>query len=183
MALVKCKECGKEMSDTARKCPNCGYHEKMQFKKKPIIIGVAVVVLVVIAGIIFGALTKEKPLTDLEQQAVECVLDYKAMLKNIDSLQVHDIRWVENDMVENMIFIYLDVSGQNGFGGNTRHVIRYGVKDKEVEFQGSDDDTSSSWGELIAGKIREDWEKLVEDDSSVISVDRVMNEVNKESDK
>ena len=25
MALVKCNECGKEISDTARQCPNCGY--------------------------------------------------------------------------------------------------------------------------------------------------------------
>ena len=24
MALTKCKECGKEMSDGARKCPHCG---------------------------------------------------------------------------------------------------------------------------------------------------------------
>ena len=25
MALVKCAECGKEVSDTARRCPNCGF--------------------------------------------------------------------------------------------------------------------------------------------------------------
>jgi hypothetical protein len=24
MAMVQCKECGKQMSDTASKCPNCG---------------------------------------------------------------------------------------------------------------------------------------------------------------
>ena len=24
MALIKCKECGKEISDTAERCPNCG---------------------------------------------------------------------------------------------------------------------------------------------------------------
>ena len=28
MALVKCSECGKEMSDTIKKCPNCGYKNK-----------------------------------------------------------------------------------------------------------------------------------------------------------
>ena len=25
MALIKCPECGKEISDTAKSCPNCGY--------------------------------------------------------------------------------------------------------------------------------------------------------------
>ena len=25
MALIKCPECGKEISDTAKQCPNCGH--------------------------------------------------------------------------------------------------------------------------------------------------------------
>ena len=25
MALIKCPECGKEISDRAKKCPNCGF--------------------------------------------------------------------------------------------------------------------------------------------------------------
>ena len=28
MALVKCKECGKKISDTVEKCPQCGYAKK-----------------------------------------------------------------------------------------------------------------------------------------------------------
>lgn len=28
MALIKCKECGKELSDQAERCPNCGYKLK-----------------------------------------------------------------------------------------------------------------------------------------------------------
>lgn len=33
MALIKCPECGKEISDTAKSCPNCGYkiHNKKSF--------------------------------------------------------------------------------------------------------------------------------------------------------
>jgi len=30
MALIKCPECGKEISDTAKQCPNCGYSFKKQ---------------------------------------------------------------------------------------------------------------------------------------------------------
>lgn len=33
MALVKCPECGKEVSDTANACPNCGYGVKVHFDK------------------------------------------------------------------------------------------------------------------------------------------------------
>ena len=28
MALVKCKECGKEISSTVKVCPSCGYKKK-----------------------------------------------------------------------------------------------------------------------------------------------------------
>ena len=27
MSLIKCAECNKEISDTAHRCPNCGYKE------------------------------------------------------------------------------------------------------------------------------------------------------------
>ena len=31
MALIKCKECQKEMSDQAKTCPHCGYENNMTF--------------------------------------------------------------------------------------------------------------------------------------------------------
>lgn len=34
MALIKCKECGKEFSDMANACPNCGYSPALERKKK-----------------------------------------------------------------------------------------------------------------------------------------------------
>mgnify|MGYP004669853055 CR=1 FL=1 len=30
MALIKCKECEKEFSDTAEVCPHCGYSEQKE---------------------------------------------------------------------------------------------------------------------------------------------------------
>ncbi len=33
MALIKCKECEKEFSDTAEVCPHCGYSEKKEQEK------------------------------------------------------------------------------------------------------------------------------------------------------
>ena len=59
MALIKCWECGKDISDTAKKCPNCGAKiaNKGKKKKKWLIIGSIVIILVGILLILI--LTKE----------------------------------------------------------------------------------------------------------------------------
>ena len=46
MALVKCKECGKEISSTVKVCPSCGY------KKKP---SKLTYFIVIILGVIIGS--------------------------------------------------------------------------------------------------------------------------------
>ena len=58
MALIKCKECGKEISDTVDACPHCGYKYKktneMTTKKVvKIIIIVAVIGLILFFGLTF----------------------------------------------------------------------------------------------------------------------------------
>lgn len=53
MATIKCKECGKEISDTLNKCSNCGYPLKNNMKNKRLIIGISFIVLGIIS-IIWG---------------------------------------------------------------------------------------------------------------------------------
>ena len=43
MALINCPECGNQMSDTAKKCPHCGYKEKKI--NKNIILGITLIIL------------------------------------------------------------------------------------------------------------------------------------------
>lgn len=62
MALIKCPECSKEISDTVKKCPNCGYKLKLQregkkrfsilnkFKWWKILIIVLIIAVVAIGG-------------------------------------------------------------------------------------------------------------------------------------
>ena len=178
MALVKCSECGKDISDTSKKCPHCGYKKRKNISKKSIIIGLIIVLITIIAGITIAFFGKEKPLTELETIAVDCILNYQSMLKNPDSLQVHEIRWSENDLVDGMIFIYLDVSAQNGFGGLNRSIARFGVENQEIQYQGNDNDDDSSWAEFIAEAIKEGWQELEGNSNAIISVERVMSEVN-----
>lgn len=184
MALVKCKECGKEISDTIKKCPNCGYKEKKPVNKKMIIIVSGIIALLIIVGGIFAFFTREKPLTDLEKGAVDCISDFKSMLKNTDSLQVHDIRWLEkeNDDGDKFITIYFDSSGQNSFGGNTRNVSRCVVhNDGTVKYTGNsdDEDSDSIIEQITASLIEKEYPDLKDNDDAKISVERVMKEVNK----
>ena len=63
MALIKCPECGKEISDTVKKCPNCGYRKKTKFNNKVFIAGGAIIALALIVGVVFMYFTREQPLT------------------------------------------------------------------------------------------------------------------------
>ena len=57
LALVKCPECGKQMSNNAKSCPNCGYVEKKNrttlysiLKNNPILIVIIVVAIIGLVG-------------------------------------------------------------------------------------------------------------------------------------
>ena len=59
MALVKCKECGKEISNTAKTCPNCGAVQKKSG------FGCLTIILIIVAlGVllaVFASLFSSKP--------------------------------------------------------------------------------------------------------------------------
>lgn len=62
MALIKCPECGKEISDTAKVCPHCGYKKPLKnplnvfFYTHPRILGV--ILAVIILGIFYWLVSK-----------------------------------------------------------------------------------------------------------------------------
>lgn len=186
MALIKCKECGKEISDMVKICPNCGYREKKPINKKIfILVGTLLIILCAVTGAF--VLLNNKPLTDKEKDAIACISDYKSMLKNVESLQVHDIRWYEkfdeDDNNRRIVTVYFDSSGQNGFGGNSRSIKRCVVhEDGSVKYTGnSNDEDSDNFIEQLSAKItNEEYPTLLNDDDAKISVERVMKEVNKD---
>lgn len=180
MALIECPDCGKKISDTVKKCPNCGYHKKVEINKNLLIIVGTVAGIILVTIFIVNFLSRWRPLTKLEQYAVDCIIDYKKMMKNPESLQIHEIRWLGSEKEGNSILIFADTSGQNGFGGNTRDVICYSVEDGKITFIGSSDDDNNWIRKLITETIRDGWDKALKDDDSIISVDRVMAKVNSE---
>lgn len=52
MSLIKCPECGKEISDKASSCPECGYSLKNNKKNMKGIIVTIVIFLVIVAGVV-----------------------------------------------------------------------------------------------------------------------------------
>ncbi len=54
MALIKCPECGKEISDTIEQCPYCGYRikNKNTINKKLLIVPIAIFIIVCVICII-----------------------------------------------------------------------------------------------------------------------------------
>lgn len=70
MALINCPECGKEVSDTNKRCPHCGYNlrKKVDKKTKNIIIAVIAAVVIVVVGT-FGVVQASK-LNSEEQKIV-----------------------------------------------------------------------------------------------------------------
>ncbi len=64
MALIKCPECAKEISDTAKKCPHCGYSLKsigktISANKKNI--STAAIVILLVALVIFAIKIFSRP--------------------------------------------------------------------------------------------------------------------------
>ena len=70
MALVKCFECGKEMSDTIKKCPNCGYKNKKELNKKKIVI-ICIISLVLLIGGCVSIITIKNNNTKQQEKLVQ----------------------------------------------------------------------------------------------------------------
>lgn len=154
MALIKCKECGKEISDTVKKCPHCGFINKevKQDKKntrkdfiKQHIKVISIIVIVLIVGAIgFIAYNKKieqdriqaeiqaNTLTDDEKIGAKAVNILKSNLKNQDSLNVYEIWYRKTQTSAEQVLI--DYSAQNGFGGTNRNVAMV----ENDKFWGSD---------------------------------------------
>lgn len=82
MALIKCPECGKEISNKAKNCPNCGYSNKKSGNVYKVAI-ITIVVIVIIAMAVFLALKNR--LNDSEKKQVNQVITTIVDIGNVTS--------------------------------------------------------------------------------------------------
>ena len=100
MALIKCSECGKEISDTTKKCIHCGAKikkERKKLSKKKKLIILSIVILTVIVGVVttYVIFSKEEVEVRVDQsnerddtkEQIEVITDYINIRekKSIDS--------------------------------------------------------------------------------------------------
>lgn len=121
MALIKCKECGKEISTDAKACPHCG-------AKPPYRPGIGMIVFAGLALIIAikGLLHESPPIppkTEAEKVADEAkerrylvtvitAKKLKTMMREPDSVE-----WMEMWANEQADTVCLKYRSRNGFGG------------------------------------------------------------------
>lgn len=70
MALINCKECNKEISDTVDSCPHCGYNLKNKKPKKNMI-GIIVVIGIVVISILTCIYISNQKALKIEQERVK----------------------------------------------------------------------------------------------------------------
>ena len=76
MALIKCSECGKEISNTAKSCPNCGFTIKKSKAWLYIVGGLFVLLLVFILTREYKPLNMDREVYNLGISALQITDDY-----------------------------------------------------------------------------------------------------------
>lgn len=183
MALINCQECSKEMSDTLKKCPNCGYSlkKKKELPMKKISIGV-VISLVVVMGLVFAFnYNNIRPLSEKEKAVLTAIQNYKTLLKNPESLQVHQARYILED---GKVKVFFELSAQNGFGGLNRNITEY----VDGKYYGNTAEagktitkytsTEDSLEIILADIIKSSWDKVSIDDSTIVKIEKINKELN-----
>lgn len=122
MALVNCNECGKEISDQADACPNCG---SKPTKTSALGVFVTIVLLVIVIGGILGGNDKikkspeeQRAADEQNQRIARAQLGANALktaMRNPDSFKLEQALLVGQTGA-----ICYEYRAQNGFGGMNR---------------------------------------------------------------
>lgn len=145
MAMIKCPECGKEISDKAKVCPNCGV--KIKGKNNIILIIIIVVLFIVILGSTYFVIHNKEDKKDTQEKNQENTVDEtetndiikeqedkyeryvdiainntKKQLKHPDSINLNKVivlYKIENDELIN-VDVAIDFSSENNMGTTPR---------------------------------------------------------------
>lgn len=119
MALLKCRECGREISSGARSCPNCGAKPKSQVVTG-CAGGLALFFFIVVIAAFFGG-DQESTVTDNEAASIMCGEFIKKRLRDPESAEFISepisVPAVRNP--EGSYYSLLTVRAANGFGGKS----------------------------------------------------------------
>ena len=140
MAIIKCQECGKEISDQAKSCPNCGCPIKKEEKLNRLKLSrkcVAIVFFVIISCICLFVFVYRKMHTyKIEDYAV--MMSVQDIKKNENSAIISECRAhyynpklessiynISDENISEGIIVYLNVKLKNEFGGMNDEAYLY----------------------------------------------------------
>lgn len=133
MSLIKCPECGKDMSDKAPSCPNCGYVENSFLsnfsKPQPKLGCFGVICLIVIAFYLMSLFGDDKPKTityskeDREWDAYYTATQFvEKRLKAPKTAEFPNSKYASVQLLEDgaTYKVYAYVDAENSFGAKIR---------------------------------------------------------------
>jgi hypothetical protein len=117
MALVKCRECGKDISSDAKACPNCG--AKPINKVAAGCGGIAGLFILVVFAVSFFDADEKPAVSDGEAASIMCADFIKKSLRDPDSAEfiTEPISTPALRNPEGSYSVLLTVRAVNGFGG------------------------------------------------------------------
>ncbi len=172
MALMSCKECGKQISKSASACPHCGAKNSKPFWK-PVIIGlIGLVVVINLTNSFYdnksskqeearlSAMTPEQRQAEIKKKEEEkrnkenramnsasAISSLKNALRDPSSLQLD---WV--GVNEKGTVVCIDYRAKNGFGGYAKEYITY--------VNGSPSKSAETWNANCANKSLYDYKHM-----------------------
>ncbi len=118
MALVKCPECGKEVSSKTKQCLNCGYRIKIKRERNKFTNFICnnccfLIVILVLATTILVVNVVNNRLSKSEQKLYDIIEENKNTFKNPQSLRIVSAKICNDD------YSIIRITANNSFGAET----------------------------------------------------------------
>lgn len=122
MAMKKCKECGEEISSSAKKCPKCGKDQRNFFMKHPVLYKILILIIIAVAGSSGSDDTGNTTVTSTGNQVQETVYnigdaisneEYEITIKNVSTATKVGSQYLNSQPAEGGIYVCVDFTYKN----------------------------------------------------------------------
>lgn len=122
MAMKKCKECGEEISSSAKKCPKCGKDQRNFFMKHPVLYTILILIIIAVAGSSGSDDTGNTKVTSTGNQVQETVYnigdaisneEYEITIKNVSTATKVGSQYLNSQPAEGGIYVCVDFTYKN----------------------------------------------------------------------
>lgn len=122
MAMKKCKECGEEISSSAKKCPKCGKDQRNFFMKHPVLYTILILIIIAVATSSGSDNTGNTTVTSTGNQVQETIYNigdaisnekYEITIKNVSTATKVGTQYVNSQPAEGGIYVCVDFTYKN----------------------------------------------------------------------